>query len=146
MIDKKKVQKAKGFSLIELLVVATVISLLVGIGAVSYGAVTKSSRDAKRKSDLETIRSALEFYRSDTNYYPDDLDDLTEYLPVTPAEPKSAWSYEYCPITGTPPNNIDYDLCARLESAQGTSFDCCTGKGCGGSSTCNYRLTPLGEE
>lgn len=62
--------KKKGFTLIEILVVATIIGLLAGAGAVSYSSLVKSSRDARRKADLEQIRAALEMYRSSNNTYP----------------------------------------------------------------------------
>ena len=61
--------KRNGFSLIELMVSTTVIAILTVIGVVSYSSVNKRSRDVKRKSDIEQIRSALEMYRSDYGYY-----------------------------------------------------------------------------
>ena len=62
--------KQKGFTLIELLVAMTVAAVLMGLALVSYQSARKSARDAKRKSDLEQIRSALEMYRSDNGKYP----------------------------------------------------------------------------
>lgn len=60
----------KGFTLIEILVVATIIGLLAGIGAVSYVTLNKSSRDARRKGDLEQLRAAVELYKSNVGTYP----------------------------------------------------------------------------
>lgn len=64
--------KNSSFTLIEILVVATIIALLTSIGVVSYTQFSKQSRDAKRKADLEQIRAAVEMYRSNdsTNSYP----------------------------------------------------------------------------
>jgi len=59
-----------GFTLIEILVVATIVAVLSVIGVASYTSINKRSRDAKRKSDLEQVRSALEMYRVDTGHYP----------------------------------------------------------------------------
>jgi len=59
-----------GFSLIELLVAMTVIAIIMGLALVSFQGSKASARDAKRKNDLEQIRSALEVYRVDTGEYP----------------------------------------------------------------------------
>ena len=58
------------FSLIELLVVIAIIAILLAVSAFGLQGSRASARDAKRKSDLEAIRSALELYKSDHNYYP----------------------------------------------------------------------------
>lgn len=60
----------QGFTLMELLVVMGIIVLLMGVGIVSYTSTNKKARDAKRKADIESIRSALELYRSDQGRYP----------------------------------------------------------------------------
>ena len=60
----------KGFTLIEILVVATIIGLLASGAIVSYQQLLKQSRDAKRKTDLEQVRAALEMYRSNEDTYP----------------------------------------------------------------------------
>jgi len=52
----------KGFTLIELLVVVSIISLLSSIVLASLNTARAKARDARRKSDLNEIRTALEFY------------------------------------------------------------------------------------
>lgn len=66
MIKKSK----KGFTLIELVVVASIIALLAGAGIFSYTQFNIQARDAKRKTDLELVRSALELYKSSNGAYP----------------------------------------------------------------------------
>lgn len=61
---------SKGFTLIELLIVISIIAILSVIGMVAYGSFLKSSRDARRQSDLKLIQSALEEYHSDLIFYP----------------------------------------------------------------------------
>lgn len=69
-MNKNLNQGKKGFSLIELLVVATIIIVLTTIGVISYRTASIKSRDSKRKADLETVRQALVLYRSDVGSYP----------------------------------------------------------------------------
>lgn len=66
-INKKQIA---GFTLIELLVVSTIIVVLSAIGMVSFANAGRGARNAKRKSDLETVRQALVLYKSDEGTYP----------------------------------------------------------------------------
>ena len=96
-----------GFSMIELLVVATIMILLTTIALVSYRVATQNSRNAKRKTDLQTVRQALVLYRSDNGCYPADssfeamLVTLGDYLtdkPYDPAGSPGSPLYEYTPL------------------------------------------------
>ena len=62
--------KQKGFTFIELLVVITIIAVVFAAGVVSYTAISKNSRNARRGADLEAIRQALEMCRSIDGEYP----------------------------------------------------------------------------
>lgn len=120
-----------GFTLIEILVAATIIAILIAISTVSYTSVNKRARDAKRKSDLEQLRSALEQYRTDNGYYPDpgspsyvNVNTLTEltsggYISLIPTDPASAQQYSYNPQSpaGGPAPYYGYCLSANLENA-----------------------------
>lgn len=140
----------KSFTLIEILVVSTIIVLLTAAAAVSYSTFLKQSRDAKRKTDLEQIRAALEMYRSNNDEYIDVLqnkscsnavfDYLTspsKYIEDMPADPKSSLNYYYrCTISPD-----DYVLGAFLETGSGTGT-------CGNCKTgvfCNYCVGPYGQ-
>ena len=67
-MTKKNINN-KAFTLIEVLVVATIIAVLVTIASVSFANSQKRSRDSRRKADLETMRQALVLYRQDEGIY-----------------------------------------------------------------------------
>ena len=54
--------KNAGFTLVELLVVISIISLLSSVVFASVNSARSKARDARRKSDLHAIQLALEFY------------------------------------------------------------------------------------
>ena len=63
----KYLNKLSGFTLVELLVVIAIIVILISVSLVGLTGSRETARDAKRKADLEAIRSALELYKSDNN-------------------------------------------------------------------------------
>ncbi len=68
-----KVQN-KGFTLIELLVVIAIIALLSSVVLATLAVSRAKGRDAKRRSDLEQMRIALELYYDATGGYPSSSD------------------------------------------------------------------------
>ena len=66
-----------GFTLIELLVVISIIGVLSTIAMTSLNVARAKARDARRLSDMEQIRIALEMYKSDHGYYPNENSTAT---------------------------------------------------------------------
>jgi len=63
--------KKAGFTIIELMIVITIIGILSAISVVALNQIRKDSRDSKKITDLERIQTALEFYFMDNHNYPD---------------------------------------------------------------------------
>lgn len=69
----KKVNR-HGFSLLEILVVISIIGILLAIAVSSYSNAQRKSRDARRKTDLKAIQQSAEQYYSVCGYkYPTGL-------------------------------------------------------------------------
>ncbi len=69
--------QAVGFTVIELIVVISVIGILATIGVVSYGSWRQTATVAQVKSDLNSVASAMENSRNFGNVYPPDVNTLT---------------------------------------------------------------------
>ena len=82
--------KKSGFSLIELLIVVTIVGLLTLLAIWASHLQIMKGRDAKRKADLAKIQKILEDYYNDNNCYPQALacgNDFLPYLSSVPCDP-----------------------------------------------------------
>ena len=59
-----KKQQIKAFTLVELIIVITILAILATIWLMSFQSYTSDARDWKRKEDLSSIRSGLELYQA----------------------------------------------------------------------------------
>ena len=86
-------KRAKGFTLLELLVVVAIIGLLAGYVAPRYfGQVGRSEVNAA-KAQIDAIEKALDQYRLDTGTYPTNELGLNALVQRPPNEPK--WNGPY---------------------------------------------------
>jgi prepilin-type N-terminal cleavage/methylation domain-containing protein len=95
----------RAFTLIELLIVISIIGVLVTLVAVTIRPIQTKSRDAKRKSDLNLYLSALDLFKTDFKLYP----NHTFYLGKNTADLGAAVS--------------SFDLASDMASCQGLSGD-----------------------
>ena len=78
-----------GFTLIELIIVMTIIGLLSAIAIPSYLNSVRKAKEAVLHEDLHTMRSAIDSYTVDKEQAPQTLDDLVQagYLKTVPIDP-----------------------------------------------------------
>lgn len=115
--------QSHGFTFIELLVSVTIVAVLMATAVVSFSSTNTKARDAKRKADLETIRSALEICRANTGSYPATItgsitcSDGKVVLQVTPTDPKTNLDYGWASGGAT-----SYTLSTTLEYPSATPY------------------------
>lgn len=64
------ISRKSGFTLVELLVVISIIGILSGFLFINFANVRERSRDSRRKSDLEQVKNSLRLYYNDFQAYP----------------------------------------------------------------------------
>jgi len=122
------VRHRDGFTLVELLIVISLISILAAMGLVQYRNSVVSAREATLKTDLFRMRDAIDQYYADKTKYPSSLDSLVSegYLRKVPEDPitKSSDSWQTVPAEPDPNNPAAeagvYDV---KSGAQGTALD-----------------------
>lgn len=62
-------QKQKGFTIVELLIVIVVIGILAAITIVAFNGIQSRARDNVRKQDLAQLSKALKLYATDNGDY-----------------------------------------------------------------------------
>jgi general secretion pathway protein G len=81
--------RAKGFTLLELMVVISIISILMGIAAGMYYRSIQRSKEAVLKQDLFTMRQAIDQFTLDKQRAPSSLEELisADYMRALPVDP-----------------------------------------------------------
>lgn len=124
--------RAAGFTIIELMVVMTILVTLATMGLVQYRYSVIRAREAVLREDLFRMRDAIDQFYADKNQYPETLDALvTEgYLRQLPVDPFTNSSGTWLAIPAEPdPNNPAaalgiYDVKSGAEggSLDGTNY------------------------
>jgi prepilin-type N-terminal cleavage/methylation domain-containing protein len=81
--------RRQGFTLIEMLVVMSVIALLLTIAVPRYFGSVDKSKDVVLQENLNVLRITLDKFYADKGRYPDALEELVEhkYLRAVPVDP-----------------------------------------------------------
>ncbi len=89
-----------GFTLVELMIVMTIIGILAAIAIPSYIRSIQKAKEAVLREDLHTMRTAIDSYTVDKEKAPESLDDLVQagYLKSIPIDPMTSSSDTW--ITG----------------------------------------------
>jgi general secretion pathway protein G len=80
--------KERGFTLIELIVVVTIIGILAGIAVINVRTAQRKAREGALRENLSQMRKALDNFYADKQHYPSNLEELVpNYIRNIPPDP-----------------------------------------------------------
>jgi general secretion pathway protein G len=90
--------RARGFTLIEVLVTMAIVALVMTLAVPRYFASVDKTREDVLREDLYVMRDAIDKFYADKNHFPNLLEELVteKYLRAIPVDPftKSAKTWE----------------------------------------------------
>jgi general secretion pathway protein G len=130
MVNRNR--KAKGFTLIELMVVISIILILISIAVPIYNQSILRAREAVLKQNLFTMRSVINQYTEDKEKAPQSLEDLVSagYLKQIPVDPftgsRDSWAVDQedvlLSVDQTQPGISDVHSGSNLTSSDGSAY------------------------
>lgn len=81
--------RRRGFTLLELMIVISILIILVSVALPQYQKVTMHARETMLRYDLDTMRKLIDQYSADKGKLPQSLDDLVSagYMREVPKDP-----------------------------------------------------------
>jgi general secretion pathway protein G len=121
-----------GFTLLEMIIVVSIITILVGIAVPIYTQHLRHAKEAVLKEDLVSMRSSIDQYTQDKSKAPQDLADLVSagYLHAIPKDPitnTAEWEViqedSVMALDQTQPGITDVHSKSTQMSSEGTAYN-----------------------
>jgi general secretion pathway protein G len=89
MASRLKTRRSSGFTLLEMMIVISIMIILMSIALPIYNQTVVRSREAVLRQDLFELRSLISQYTLDKQKAPQSLDDLVTggYIKIVPKDP-----------------------------------------------------------
>lgn len=121
---------AAGFTLLELMIVISIIIILAAITLPQYQKTIMHTREAVLKDDLRTMRTLIDQFAADKGRLPQSLDELVSegYMRDVPTDPFTGQK-DWTITTGEDPNSLtgesgmtDVHSASTETSSEGTAY------------------------
>jgi general secretion pathway protein G len=100
MNARRQKNRCRGFTLLELIIVISIMAILVSIAVPNFTSSIRQSREAVLRQNLFTLRKLLSEYEVDKQKHPQSLDDLKpQYFREIPNDPMTRhpdWTTDQC--------------------------------------------------
>jgi len=97
---RSKKNRNEGFTLLELIIVMSIMAILVSIAVPNFSAAIRQGREAVLRENLFTLRKVISEYEVDKQKHPQSLEDLKpQYfrdVPIDPMTRHTDWTQDQC--------------------------------------------------
>jgi len=124
--------RQRGFTLIELMVVISIIVILLALAIPNYSSSILHAKETALREDLYTLRSVIDQYTLDKQKAPQSLQDVVDagYLKQLPRDPFTNSRETWVPVTDdslmspdqTQPGIMDVHSSSEQVSSEGTAY------------------------
>jgi len=106
VVERANAARARGFTLIELIVVMAIVALLVSIAAPRYFHSVERAKENALRTSLNVMRDAVDQFSADKGRYPESLVELVEasYLRSIPSDPMTGSASTWIVVTPIDPS------------------------------------------
>lgn len=93
-------RKARGFTLLELMIVISILVILALVGMAQYNRTVLAAKESTLREDLFTMRKMIDQYAADKGKLPQTLNDLQtagyiHEVPIDPMTDAADWQIEF---------------------------------------------------
>jgi len=104
-VSARRTAACRGFTLIELMIVVSIIGILAAIAVPNYQWSVIKAKEAVLRESLYNFRTTLDQFYADQGKYPDSLDDLKskQYMRDIPKDPFTDKNDTWVTVEPPPP-------------------------------------------